>query len=224
MKKIAVVLSGCGYLDGAEIHEATITLLALDRAGAEIVCAAPDIPQFHTVNHISGEPVEHGSRNVLLESSRIARGDIIPLADLNIGEVNAVIFPGGYGAAKNLCTFGIDGPDCKIDPDAKRVILETLEAKKPLGVICIAPALAAKAAEGSDYKITMTIGNDEGTANAIESLGAVHKDCPVDDIVYDDVNNVVSTPAYMLGPSIAPVAKGIEKLAEKVLNLIYIDS
>lgn len=220
MKKVAVVLSGCGYLDGAEIHEAAITLLALDKAGAEIVCAAPDIPQFHTVDHITGEPVEHGNRNVMVESSRIARGDIIPLAELKAADVDAVIFPGGFGAAKNLCTFGIDGPGCKIDPDAKRVILETLDSQKPLGVMCIAPALAAKAVEGTGYKLTLTIGNDEGTASAIESLGAVHQDCTVDEIVYDDVNNVVSTPAYMLGPSIAPVAKGIEKLVEKVLNSI----
>lgn len=220
MKKVAVVLSGCGYLDGAEIHEATITLLALDKAGAEIVCAAPDIPQFHTIDHISGEPVEHGNRNVLLESSRIARGEIIPLAELSASSVDAVIFPGGFGAAKNLCTFGIDGPDCKIDPEAKRVILETLDSGKPLGVMCIAPALAAKAVEGTGYRLTLTIGNDAGTAKAIESLGAVHQNCPVDDIVFDEVNNVVSTPAYMLGPSIAPVAKGIEKLVEKVLNLI----
>jgi len=220
MKKVAVVLSGCGYLDGAEIHEATITLLALDKAGAEIVCAAPDIPQFHLVDHITGEPVEHGNRNVMVESSRIARGDIIPLAELKAADVDAVIFPGGFGAAKNLCTFGIDGPDCKIDPDARRIIQETLDAQKPLGVMCIAPALAAKAVEGTGYKLTLTIGNDEGTASAIESLGAVHQDCAVDDIVFDDINNVVSTPAYMLGPSIAPVAKGIEKLVEKVLNSI----
>lgn len=220
MKKVAVVLSGCGYLDGAEIHEATITLLALDKAGAEIVCAAPDIPQYHTVDHIGGEPVEHGNRNVLSESSRIARGEIIPLSELRASSVDAVIFPGGFGAAKNLCTFGIDGPDCKIDPEAKRIILETLDSGKPLGVMCIAPALAAKAVEGTDYKLTLTIGNDTGTASAIESLGAVHKNCPVDDIVIDEVNNVVSTPAYMLGPSIAPVAKGIEKLVEKVINSI----
>ena len=220
MKKIAVVLSGCGFLDGAEIHEAALTLLALDRAGAKIICAAPDIQQFHTVDHLAGQPVEHGSRNVLLESARIARGDIIPLTDLKVAGVDAVIFPGGYGAAKNLCTFGIDGPDCKIETESKRVILETLAAEKPLGVMCIAPALAAKAVENTDYKLTMTIGNDKGTAQAIESLGANHVDCAVDDIVVDETNKVVSTPAYMLGPSIAFVAKGIDKLVEKVINLI----
>ncbi len=220
MKKVAVVLSGCGYLDGAEIHEATITLLALDRAGVKSICAAPDINQYHTVNHLTGNPVEHGNRNVLLESARIARGEIIPLADLRMSDVDGIIFPGGFGAAKNLCTFGIDGPACAIDDEAKRVILEALAAKKPLGAICIAPALVAKAAQGTEYHLTLTIGNDRGTAQAIESLGAKHQNCPVDDIVYDAERQVVSTPAYMLGPSIAHVAKGIDKLVEKIISLI----
>ena len=220
MKKIAVVLSGSGFWDGAEIQEAVLTLLALDRAGAKTICAAPDIQQYHTVDHVSGQPAEQGSRNVLLESARIARGDIIPLADLKIDDVDAVIFTGGYGAAKNLCTFGIDGPDCKIEAESKRVILETLAAHKPLGVMCIAPALAAKAVEGTDYKLTLTIGNDQATAQAIESLGARHVNCAVDDIVVDETNKVVTTPAYMLGPSISFVAKGIDKLVEKVLSLI----
>lgn len=219
MKKIAVVLSGCGYLDGAEIHEAVVTLLALDRAGVKTICAAPNIQQFHTINHLTSEPEKQDSRNVLIESARIARGEIIPLADLKMREVDGVIFPGGYGAAKNLCTLGLDGPACKINQDAKRVILEALEAKKPLGAICIAPALVAKAAEGTGYSIRLTIGSDPDTASAIESLGSKHVECPVDDIVYDSENNVVSTPAYMLGPSIAHIARGIEKLVDKVVSL-----
>ena len=220
MKKVAVVLSGCGYLDGAEIHEAVVTLLALDRAGVEIVCAAPDIEQYHTVNHLTGDPVEYDNRNVLLESARIARGEIVPLSQLKVEDVNAVIFPGGFGVAKNLCTFAVDGPDCKIDQDAERVVIDTLKAKKPLGVMCIAPALAARAAKGTEFQLTLTIGSDAGTAEAVESLGAKHKNCPVDEIVYDEKNKVVSTPAYMLGPGIAHIAKGIEKLVEKVVNLI----
>jgi enhancing lycopene biosynthesis protein 2 len=220
MKKVAVVLSGCGYLDGAEIQEAVLTLLALDRAGAKIICSAPDIPQFHTVDHIAGKSMEADKRNVLIESARIARGDIIPLSKLKIADFDALIFPGGYGVAKNLCTFGIDGPNCRINADAKRLILDTLKAKKPLGVMCIAPALAAKATEGSEFQLILTIGNDAGTAKAIESLGAKHIDCPVDDIVVDTKHKVVSTPAYMLGPSISHIAKGIDKLVDKVLKLI----
>ena len=220
MKKAAVILSGCGFLDGSEIHEAVITLLALDKAGVKSVCAAPNVQQYHTINHLTGSQVEHSSRNVLLESARIARGEIIPLSDLKASDVDAVIFPGGYGVAKNLCTFGIDGPACKINSEAKRIILETLQAKKPLGVICIAPALLAKAVEGTDYHPTVTIGDDRGTAEAIESLGVKHRNCAVDDIVYDAEYNVVSTPAYMLGPSIADAARGIEKLVDKIVSLI----
>jgi len=220
MKTVAVVLSGCGYLDGAEIQESVLTLLALDKLRVKTVCAAPDIPQYHTVNHLTGAPAEHGNRNVLLEAARIVRGDIIPLSKLEVKNVDAVIFPGGYGAAKNLCTFGLKGPDCEIDKDAKRVILDTLKSGKPLGVMCIAPALAAKATQNTEFKLTLTIGNDPGTAKALESLGAKHINCPVEDIVFDERYKVVSTPAYMLGPSVAKVAQGIDKLVQKIVNLI----
>jgi len=220
MKKAAVVLSGCGYLDGAEIQEAVLTLLYLDILGVKIICAAPDIQQYHTINHITSSPMESGNRNVLLESARIARGDIIPLTKLSVKDFDALIFPGGFGVAKNLCTFGLKGPDCEIEQTVKKIILDALRARKPLGLICIAPALAAKAVEGTEFKLKLTIGNDPGTAKAIESLGAKHINCPVDDIVYDEQNKVVSTPAYMLGPSVAAIAKGIEKLVNKVISLI----
>lgn len=220
MSKVGVVLSGCGFLDGAEIHESVCTLLALDKRGAEIVCTAPDIPQYHHVNHLTGEAHDHGTRNVLIESARIARGEIIPLSKFKAADVDAVILPGGYGAAKNLCTLGIDGPNCKIDSDVKRVILETLQQNKPLGAICIAPALVAKAVESTKYNLKLTIGNDEGTAGAIQTLGSTHVNCVVDDIVIDDDYKVVSTPAYMLGPNIAKVCAGIDKLVEKILSMI----
>lgn len=207
-------------MDGAEIHESVLTLLALDRAGVKTICTAPDKMQFNTMDHIKAVQVEHGNRNVLLESSRIARGDIIPLTKLDLSKIDAVIFPGGFGVAKNLCTFGIDGPNCQIDPDIKKIILDTLASQKPLGVICIAPALAAKATQNSPYKITITIGNDPVTAKAVETLGAVHKNCPVDDIVVDAKNKIVSTPAYMLGPSVYPVSKGIDKLVDKIISMI----
>ena len=220
MKKVAVVLSGCGFLDGAEIHESVVTLLALDRSGVRTICVAPDINQYHTINHLTSETQDHGTRNVLTESARIARGEIIPLENLKIDDVDALIFTGGYGAAKNLCTLAFDGPDCKINDEVKRVILETLDAKKPLGVMCIAPAMAARAVKGTKYSLKVTIGNDAGTAGAIEAMGSKHVECAVDDIVFDKENKVVSTPAYMLGPSIAPVAIGIEKLVDKVISLI----
>ena len=217
-KTIGVVLAGCGYLDGAEIHEATLTLLALDRAGVTIRCMAPKTQQMHVVDHSAGAPEEGTNRNVFTESARIARGDLEDIADVQADELDALVFPGGFGAAKNLCSFAVDGPDCTINSDVERLIKGINRANKPLGFICISPAIAAKAL--GDIHPLLTIGTDEGTAAAIERLGARHQNCAVDDIVVDGTNNIVSTPAYMLGPSIAHVAKGIDKLVEAVLDML----
>ena len=219
MTRVAVVLSGCGVYDGAEIHESVITLLALDRAGAEVVIAAPDVDQAHVVNHLVGEPAEGQTRNVLVESARIARGAVIALKDLKADELDAIIFPGGFGAAKNLCTYAFDGPELKVNPEAERITLEMVRAAKPLGTICIAPVLTAKVLADSGFGVTVTIGNDADTAAHIEGFGAFHRECPVDDIVFDAKTKVVSTPAYMLAGSIKEAAAGIEKLVAKVLEL-----
>lgn len=220
MAKVAVVLSGCGVFDGAEIHESVITLLALDRAGAEVVIAAPSVDQAHVVNHHSGEEASGERRNVLVESARIARGPVMDLALLKVSDVDAVIFPGGFGAAKNLCSYAFDGPELSVHPEVERVTLEAVRAKKPLGTICIAPVATAKALAGAGIKVTLTIGTDKDTAGHIESFGATHQECPVDDIVVDLETRVVSTPAYMLAGSIKEAASGIEKLVAKVLELI----
>ena len=217
-KTVGVVLAGCGYLDGAEIHEATLTLLALDRAGVNVVCMAPDIPQMHVVDHGAGAPVEGASRNVRDESARIARGPVTDIATVDASDLDALVLPGGFGAAKNLSSFAVDGPGCTVQKDVERLVRNTFDAGKPLGFICIAPAVGAKVL--GHHGLELTIGNDAGTAEAIESLGAKHVDCPVDDIVVDSTHKVVSTPAYMLGPSIAPVAKGIDKLVDQVLQWI----
>ena len=215
-KTVGVVLAGCGYLDGAEVHEATLTLLALDRAGVQVVCMAPDVSQMHVVDHGEGAPVEGASRNVREESARIARGPVTDMATVQASDFDALVLPGGFGAAKNLSTFAVDGPDCTVQPDVARLINETFDAGKPLGFICIAPAVGAKVL--GHHGLELTIGNDAGTAAVIESLGAKHVDCPVDEIVVDSTRKVVSTPAYMLGPSIAPVARGIDKLVDRVLQ------
>ena len=214
-KKVGVVLAGCGFLDGAEIHEAALTLLALDRAGADIICMAPKTDQMHVVDHGAGEPVEGASRNTFTESARIARGEIQDIAGVNAGDLDALVFPGGFGAAKNLCTFAVDGPACTVNDDVQRLIRDMHAAGNPQGFICIAPAIAAKVL--GELGPVLTIGNDEGTADALGALGAQHIDCPVDDTVVDDELKIVSTPAYMLGPSIAHVAKGIDKLVDEVL-------
>jgi enhancing lycopene biosynthesis protein 2 len=217
-KKVGVVLSGCGVYDGTEIQESVITLLTLDKAGAKIICMAPDIPQMHVINHIKGEPVAGENRNVLIESARIVRSEIKNMKDLNAADLNALIFPGGYGAAKNLSTFAVDGVNCKVNPEVERLVKEMHGSKKPLGFICIAPVLAAKIL--GKHQPKLTIGNDAGTAQAIEKMGGKHIVCKVDEIAVDEVNKIVTTPAYMLGPSITPVSNGIEKCVMEVLKMM----
>ncbi len=213
--RVAVVLSGCGYLDGAEIHESVITLLALDRAGAEVQCFAPDKPQMHVVDHRSGDEVPGESRNVLVESSRIARGEITDVAEAEVAAFDAVILPGGFGAAKNLSSFATEGADCTVDPGVEKLLRAAHEAGKPIGLICIAPAVGARLFPD----VELTIGSDAGTAGALEEMGAHHKACPVESFVCDEKAKIVSCPAYMLGPGIKDVAAGIEKLVDEVLRL-----
>ncbi|MDD2335619.1 MAG: isoprenoid biosynthesis glyoxalase ElbB [Geobacteraceae bacterium] len=216
-KKIGVVLSGCGVRDGSEIHEAVLTLLAIDRNGAEAVCMAPDM-EFPEVNHLTME--ETGAkRNVLVESARIARGSIKNIKDVTAAELDAVIFPGGFGAAKNLCDFAVNGADATIQPDVARLIREMAQARKPIGAICIAPALIA-ATLGKEYAPTVTIGCDADTAAAITKTGSCHQKCPVTDFVVDLQHKIVSTPAYMLATCISETAQGIEKTVKAVLDLI----
>ncbi|AKL14936.1 Enhancing lycopene biosynthesis protein 2 [Phytobacter ursingii] len=215
MKKIGVVLSGSGVYDGSEIHEAVITLLAIAREGAEAVCFAPDKRQTDVINHLTGEPMSE-SRNVLIEAARIARGAILPIAQASINDLDALIVPGGFGAAKNLSSFASLGSECVVDPDLKRLVLEMHQAGKPLGFICIAPAMLPKI---FDFPLRLTIGTDIDTAEVLEDMGAEHVPCPVDDIVVDEDNKVVTTPAYMLAQNIAEAATGIEKLVSRVLVL-----
>ncbi|TYL41731.1 isoprenoid biosynthesis glyoxalase ElbB [Dickeya sp. ws52] len=215
MKKVGVVLSGCGVYDGSEIHEVVLTLLAIDRAGAEAVCFAPDKEQLHVINHLNGE-VTSEKRNVLAESARITRGKIQPLSHADSQQIDALIVPGGFGAAKNLSDFASRGVDCEIDNELKILAREIHKKNKPIGFICIAPAMLPKLLNTS---VQLTIGNDEGTAKAIEAMGGVHVICPVDDIVVDVAHKVVTTPAYMLANSIGEAAVGIEKLVARVLEL-----
>lgn len=216
-KRIGVVLSGCGVNDGAEIHEATLTLLALDRLDATIIPMAPDMEQMHVIDHVAGAPAAGERRNVLIESARIARGEITDMAKLGADDLDALIFPGGFGAAKNLSTFAVDGANMTVNDDVDRLIKSMHLAGKPLGFICIAPVIAAKSL--GELHPELTIGNDEGTAQAMESLGATHIEAPVTEVIIDHRLKIVSTPAYMLGPTIAPVSQGIDKLVSAVLDL-----
>lgn len=218
-KKIGVILSGCGVYDGSEIHEAVITLLAIDRAGAEAVCMAPNIEQMHVINHLVGEPAEGESRNVLVESARIARGDIRDIADVSVKDFDALILPGGFGAAKNLCNFAVKGPDCDVNPEVARLIKDVVAAQKPLAAVCIAPALLAKVL-GPVNSPALTIGDNEEVAGALTKMGATHIQCPVKEAVVDRENKIVSSPAYMLAGSISEAADGIEKTVHELIGMI----
>lgn len=214
MKKIAVVLAGCGVYDGAEIHEATLTLLAISQQGASYQCFAPDIDQAHVVNHLTGEEMNE-SRNVLVEAARIARGNIKALNEYKAAGYDAVIFPGGFGVAKNLCTFAFDGPDCSVNPEVEQAIRSTIVAGKPVGALCISPALIAKVLGD----VEVTIGQDIGTADAIETLGAKHVTTTHGEIVVDEKYKVISTPCYMLDANISQIADGANKVVAKLLEM-----
>lgn len=217
MKKIGVVLSGCGVYDGSEIHEAVLTLLAIDRYGCEAVCMAPKV-DFTVTNHLSKQ--ETGEmRSVLVESARIARGNIRDIKEVSASDLDAIIFPGGFGAAKNLCDFAVKGAAASVNTDVARLLKEIAAAGKPIGAVCIAPALIA-AVLGKDYSPTVTIGNDAGTSAEIEKTGAVHQECLVTEFVVDRKNKLVTSPAYMLANRISEVAEGIDKCVKEVINLI----
>ena len=216
MSKIGIVLSGCGVNDGSEIHEAVITMLELDKAGAEMIVIAPNIDQLHVINHATGEEMDD-SRNVLIESARISRGNIEDIAGITSKDLDALIFPGGFGVAKNLSDYAMAGMECSINPDVLRLSREVHNDGKPIGVICIAPAIMAKILAG---ETELTIGFDEQTASDIDAMGAKHVLCPVDEIVVDQEKKVVSTPAYMEAKSIKEAASGIEKLVAETLKMI----
>lgn len=219
MPKVGVVLSGCGVYDGAEIHESVITMLALDRAGAEMVLMAPNIEQLHVVNHLNGEEMEE-RRNVLVEAARIARGNIQDMVEVSAETLDALIFPGGFGVAKNLCDYAMTGSNCTVNPDVYRLATEVHRAGKPIGVMCIAPAMLAKIMGTEQETVSLTIGYDKKTAADIEAMGAQHVTCPVTEMVVDEKHKIVSTPAYMEAQSIKEAAEGIEKLVAEVLRLI----
>lgn len=213
MPTAAVVLSGCGFLDGSEIHESVGCLVHLARRGIEARCFSPDAAQSDVVNHATGKPIGQ-ARNCLVESARIARGRIVPLSELHLGAFDGVVFPGGYGAAKNLCTFASDGPTCTVAPEVERVVRAFHSAKKPLAMCCIAPVIAARVL-GTSGGCTVTIGVDPATAAAIEKMGARHHPTSVTEAFSDDANRLVSTGAYMFDASPWEVFQGVGAMIDR---------
>ena len=214
-KKFAVVLSGCGVYDGAEIHEATLTLLAIARAGATYQCFAPDIKQYHVINHLTGEEMNE-ERNVLVESARIARGDIKPLDEYDAKEFDALIFPGGFGAAKNLSTVAFEGADASVIPEVEKAIEQTVALRKPIGALCISPAILAKVLKD----VNVTIGKDKATAEAIEAMGATHVETDHGDVVFDENKLVFTTPCYMLDATITDIDDGATNVVREMMKVM----
>ncbi len=213
MARVGVMISGCGFLDGAEIHESVFTLLALSKRGHEIVPIAPDMPQAKVVDHKTARPAEGASRNVAVEAARIFRG--APKTPAEAGNLDALIMPGGYGAAVNLCDFAEKGPECTVRDDVQALIRSMVASGKPVGAWCIAPALLAAALRG-EPSVQLTIGRDKDTAAALEAMGAKHVDCEVTGCVVDQEHRVVTTPAYMVSAAIHEVRAGIEKAVEAI--------
>ncbi len=216
MKKIAVILSGCGVYDGAEIHEAVLTLLAIDQAGASYRCFAPNIAQHHVINHYTGKVSEDESRNVLVESARISRGDAEDICELTSDEFDALIVVGGFGAAKNLSNFALTESEVTINPLMLDAVKLFAKAQKPVGFMCIAPVMIPLIYGAG---VSGTIGKDHGVAEAVTKMGLVHINCDVSDVIIDEKNKVVSTPAYMLATSISEAAVGINKLVKSIIDM-----
>jgi len=216
MANVAVVLAGCGVYDGAEINEAVLTLLSLEQQGATYQCFAPDRPQMHVINHLTGEPEEGDSRNVLVEAARIARGNIKPLTEARADDFDALVVPGGFGAAKNLCDFAVAGAEMSVQEDFLTLARDFHGSGKPIGLICIAPVMAAAiCGDGTQC----TIGNDPDTAAAIAAMGGEHLECPVTEARVDAARKMVTTPAYMLAGSVSEAYAGISDCVKEVLAL-----
>jgi len=213
MKKFAVVLSGCGVFDGAEIHEATLTLLAIAQQGASYDIFAPDINQYHVINHLTHKEMPE-KRNVLVESARIARGKIRPLSQFSASDYDALIFPGGFGAAKNLSTVAFDGPNAKVNPDVEAAVKAMHKAGKPIGALCIAPAVIARILGG----VEVTIGDDPGTISAIKKMGGTHVETTHGEVVVDKKNKIFTTPCYMLDATIVDIYKGATNIVREMLK------
>lgn len=214
--KVAVILAGCGVFDGSEIHETVLTLLALDRLGASYQCFAPDVPQAHVINHLKGEVADGESRNVLVEAARIARGEIKDLSEFVAADFDAIAFPGGFGVAKNLSTFAFDGADCTVNADVERALKDMVAAKKPIGALCITPAIVARVLDGAN----VTIGSDEGTASAIDAMGAKHTVTTHGEVVIDQAYKLVTTPCYMLDATVSQIADGAMNAMTAMLDLV----
>jgi enhancing lycopene biosynthesis protein 2 len=218
--KAGVLLSGSGVMDGSEIHESVLTLLHLDKKGLDIICMAPNHNQTRVVNHSSNKIIKTVTRNMLVESARIARGEIKDISAIDSEDIDMLILPGGFGAAVNLCSFADEGPSCSVNPEVEKLINEMIDKNKPVGALCIAPALVARIFGKRGIKVKLTIGNDPDTAGAINKMGAEHIDCPVNQAVIDREARVITSPAYMLAKSIKDVEESVKAMIDGIFELL----
>lgn len=219
MKKFLVVLAGCGAKDGAEIQEAVLTLLAIDKEGAQYQCAAPNIPQKHVLNFIDDSEINQ-ERNVMIEAARIARGDVLDLSKVSMDDYAGLILPGGFGVAKNLCSFAFEGAKASVEAETKRIIQEAYKQKKPIGAVCISPALVALSLVELNPDITLTLGTEEAANKNLQDIGVKFKSCPTTNFIVDEKNKIASSPAYMHGGSrISELEQGISKCVKAVIEM-----
>ncbi|MBI9039129.1 MAG: isoprenoid biosynthesis glyoxalase ElbB [Bacteroidales bacterium] len=216
MKKFAIILAGNGVYDGAEIQEVVLTMLAIKQQSCDYQCFAPDIPQHHVINHLNGEEMNE-TRNVLIESARIARGDIKNLSEFNVYDFDALIFPGGFGVAKNLCSIAFDGAKASVNEEVSKAVIKMHKNKKPIGALCIAPALIAKIIGNG---LNVTVGQDEATANTIEQMGAIHIETDHGDVVLDEENLIFTSPCYMLDANISQIYDGAYNTVEAMIKMM----
>ncbi len=216
-KKFAVILAGCGHRDGAEIQESVMTLYAIARSDSSYEVFAPDVNQYHVINHYTGQPANE-TRNVLAESARIARGKIRPLSEFNAKDFDILMFAGGFGVAKNLCTYAFDGADCTVNPEVERAVTAMHSSGKPIGAICISPVILAKVLKG----VTLTLGQDQSAIKNAEAMGAIHHPTDAQEIVIDTVNKVVTSPCYMLDSGIVDIAEGAMNTVNALLKLTQV--
>ena len=213
MSKFGVILAGNGVYDGAEIHESVLAMLSIKQHGGTYEIFAPNIYQHHVVDHITGKEMPE-KRNVLVESARIARGNIKDLKQFNAKDFDALLIPGGFGAAKNLCNFAVKGSDCDVNPDVENAIKTMHKAGKPIGALCISPVIIAKVLENTN----LTIGQDKVTAAAVETMGSSHVKANHGEVVVDEKNNVFTTPCYMLEADIEQIYIGTSNIVKMMLE------
>lgn len=213
-KKFAVVLSGSGVYDGSEIHEATLSMFAIAKSGCSYKIFAPDIEQHHVINHLTGKEMNE-TRNVLVESARIARGKIEPLSEFEPKDFDILLFPGGFGAAKNLSDYAFKGADCSVNEDVEEAITSMVKLKKPIGALCISPVLIGKLLDG----VKLTIGEDEATIQELKKMGAVHKETTHGELIIDEKYKIITTPCYMLDATIDQIGTGAENIVKALIEM-----